>query len=123
MAAGRHLCGSRERSRFRCARFASTVLCRDCCIEQFDDHHCVWWDLCDATDVKQWERLLPAAPPGLGGSAAWQRRAMAGGARGPRGDEGLGLLRKAQVLLLPCPKEGPGENVLGLGEWRSSEMG
>ena len=37
------LCKLQKESRFRCARFEGTVLCRQCCIEQMDGHHCVWW--------------------------------------------------------------------------------
>ena len=55
MAAACGLCGSGKGSRFRCPRIGDTVLCRDCCIAELDGHHCVWWDLCNATDLSIWE--------------------------------------------------------------------
>ena len=49
------VCDSGEGSRFQCPRMGQIVVCRDCCIVLLKGHHCVWWDLCNATDLSIWE--------------------------------------------------------------------
>ena len=47
-------CGTDEGSRYHCPLLRNRVLCRDCCIRR-DGHECVWWSMCNANDLSQWE--------------------------------------------------------------------
>ena len=57
MAARCFLCGSDYGIRTQCPMLQGRVVCRDCCLRRdgLDGRDCLWWELCCATDLRQWE--------------------------------------------------------------------
>ena len=51
------LCGSEDGIRSSCPKLKGQTVCRDCCNDRdsLDGHKCPWWELCSATDLRQWE--------------------------------------------------------------------
>jgi len=51
------LCGSDYGIRSHCPKLKGAVVCRDCCRtkEGLEGPACPWWELCTATDLRQWE--------------------------------------------------------------------
>jgi hypothetical protein len=58
MAAKCSLCGSDDGIRSLCPKSRGRVVCRDCCLssEELPGLECPWWDLCTATDLRQWRQ-------------------------------------------------------------------
>jgi hypothetical protein len=57
MAARCVLCGSEYGIRTQCPERQGRVVCRNCCLREgsLPGHECLWWELCCATDLRQWE--------------------------------------------------------------------
>jgi len=51
------LCGRDDGIRACCPKLEGRVVCRTCCWTKkgLEGPECPWWDLCGATDLRQWE--------------------------------------------------------------------